>query len=617
MISGLSTCSLDQGVQDCNRDLLQECTPYTQTLADLTINSLYSFFERNGHHPSEDMIYALTSVARKMEDMANGIADPYVYLSSLDPGIGKTQTIVHFIRYLLASQDHGDVAVLLCVSRLEEIRGLVSCMALEREQFAVLTSDQELNGLGVDPQQGRILFTTHRMVEVQCEGRGFPEVQGLSWRGRPRQVRIWDEALLPGQALTVSRDEIALLFKALRSTHPHLTATLEALFSDLRKLPEGHRFLLPDFATDHDVDLNEVLRLMDARKNQEINPAQTLWFLSGKTVTVRRDGAFGETMLDYRNSLPDGLSPILVLDASGRVRTLYRHWEERRGGLVRLPSAPKRYDNLTVHVWQTGGGKGAFKRRGDQLLDGIASTINAKPEEEWLVVHHKAGIAMDFETELTSRLTSDPSRVHFRNWGSHDATNQFSHVPNVILAGTLFYRLSYYEAMGRLAADHPSEVGPLEQSDFNEIMLGEHRHLLLQAGCRGSVRRCQGDVCAPCHLYIVASVSSRISSAIPDIFPGCRRLTWQPVKRALGGKVAQAFECVVSWLEENPDDLLPFKIVYELVGMDRSNFKRRVRRHEGFVAALEEVGIMEGPDRSRYPTGFTRHSFLFADEDAA
>jgi hypothetical protein len=39
------------------------------------------------------------------------------------------------------------------------------------------------------------------------------------------------------------------------------------------------------------------------------------------------------------------------------------------------------------------------------------------------------------------------------HWGAHDATNDYANVPNIILAGTLFLRPSYYEALGRLS--HP------------------------------------------------------------------------------------------------------------------------------------------------------------------
>ena len=47
-----------------------------------------------------------------------------------------------------------------------------------------------------------------------------------------------------------------------------------------------------------------------------------LWLLSGKTVAVRQDGPYGNTVLDYHETLPEGLAPMVVLDASGRVREI-------------------------------------------------------------------------------------------------------------------------------------------------------------------------------------------------------------------------------------------------------------------------------------------------------
>ncbi len=97
----------------------------------------------------------------------------------------------------------------------------------------------------------------------------------------------------------------------------------------------------------------------------------------------------GNTALGYRGHLPADFFPVLILDASGRVRTTYRFWERDRGGLVMLPSATKRYDNLTIHVWNKAGGKSAFRSNAGDLVEGIAATINSKPGEEWLVILHK------------------------------------------------------------------------------------------------------------------------------------------------------------------------------------------------------------------------------------
>ena len=326
---------------------------------------------------------------------------------------------------------------------------------------------------------------------------------------------------------------------------------------------------------------------------------RALSFLSGKVVSIRQDGVRSNTILDYRNSLPVGLQPILVLDASGRVRSTYDQWEQHRGGLVRLPSATKRYDQLTVHVWQRGGGKSSFRRNGQELVQGIANTINTKPTEEWLVVHHKAGIGMDFENEVRRLLSVDDAKVHFINWGCHDATNRFSHVGNVILAGTLFYRPSYYESLGRLASDHPSSDGPYPVERFNEVMLGEHRHLILQALCRGAVRRCEDDVCSPCDAFVIASVGSKIPKTIPALFPGCRLSPWKPLPQKLTGRAGEALEFITAWFEGNPGDTLPVKDVYEALGMDKSSFRKGVRRNPRFIEALAEVGIEENNESSR------------------
>jgi hypothetical protein len=90
-------------------------------------------------------------------------------------------------------------------------------------------------------------------------------------------------------------------------------------------------------------------------------------------------------------------------------------------------------------------------------------------------VFHKDGIGMDFETEVRDLITGNKDRVHLLNWGAHQATNDYSGVPNVILAGTLFYRPSYYEALARLAVDRRPAKGSIDDATFDDVMKGEHR----------------------------------------------------------------------------------------------------------------------------------------------
>ena len=457
--------------------------------------------------------------------------------------------------------------------------------------------------------------TTHSMIESRCEDRAFTAVSAFHFRGRPRDVRDLDEAILPGRTLTISRDDLGFLFKPLRFRHPALADAVEELFGVLGKTLDGTLLPLPDLADTHRVSLNEALQLVDGGPADQIAAVETLWFLFGKTVTVRRDGKFGNTILDYKDTLPEDIRPLLALDASARVRTVYGLWHDHRGGVEMLPSATKRYDHHTCYVWNEAGSKSAFRRDAPRLIEGIVKTILTRPDEEWLVVYHKNGIGIDVPSAITAFLPDNGPRVHFLNWGSHDATNAYASVPNVILAGTLFYRTSYYEALGRLAAGQPSSQGPFSADDRDAVLMGENCHLILQALCRGAVRRCVDGGCPQTRTYIIASQKSGIADALPHIFPGVRMVRWQPVERTLSGNVGKALEYIKGRLATDPVGLVPFSDVKAHISCrDQSNFNRIVRQHDDFVQACADEGIIEWGRHSRM-TGFRLATTLFAPQD--
>jgi hypothetical protein len=137
-------------------------------LSEATLAGLRAAFAASDHHPSEQMWEALTALASVLENMVEGRCAPKVYLSSLDPGVGKTQSVVHFVRALMASEAHKGVGVLLCLSRLQEISALVQEMALAETNYAVLTGNEVLNklGLGIErANEAQVLFTTQSMIE--------------------------------------------------------------------------------------------------------------------------------------------------------------------------------------------------------------------------------------------------------------------------------------------------------------------------------------------------------------------------------------------------------------------------------------------------------------------
>lgn len=140
---------------------------------------------------------AISEIVRTLEQMADGTAAPHVHLASLDPGVGKTQSIIQFLPVLLSSSAHEGVSVIICAGRLKQIEAMIDDArqaGLRDEDFAVFTSGRELNKLGrgtEDRQNARVLFTTHAMVMKQCsDGGAFADATDLHFRHHAREIRV-------------------------------------------------------------------------------------------------------------------------------------------------------------------------------------------------------------------------------------------------------------------------------------------------------------------------------------------------------------------------------------------------------------------------------------------
>lgn len=590
------------------------------SLTDKTISDLRVAFEGHKHRPSEAMYEAITDVAQTIEKMVDGTAKRVFYVSSLDPGVGKTQTIIHALRNLPK-----DVGVLICVSRKEEIKSLMRDMGLTKDETGIYTADPGLNIEGAaNTDRARVLFTTQQMVDSRLkDGKKFKDLGVFHYRGKPRAVRIWDESMLPGEELTLSIDNLARIPSRLRRMDQKLKDRLYEDLSKIRKLSEGSTYQVPDLEGEYGLDIIDKAIILERIKTKDRGDRQameTLWRLSGKLVHVVRD-ASGNTILDYHDHLPDDFAPVLILDASARVRRTYALWAQSKGNLVPLKAANKSYRNLTLHHWNTGGGKDSWRKKQDRLIEGIAATINTKPDEDWLVVIHKdeetkKGIP-DLEVIIGDLVKGERERVRYITWGNHHATNDYVDIENVILAGTLFYPPSTYEVRARASKGIKANER-LSADDFHEMELGEHSHLILQALCRGSVRKCMSDACAPCNGYLIASKGTGINAdLLAQIFPGCQVRDWQPVAKPLRGKVREAIELVQDWVAGVDDGArLTFNEHRKALGMaNRQNYNRTIRKNAAFVDALRELGVYEGSGGAGYNTHFLKWSEPANDTD--
>jgi hypothetical protein len=571
------------------------------TLSAETIRLLRATFDARQHRPSAAMWKGIEALATCLGRMAEGDCEDKFFLSSLDPGVGKTQTVVHFLRALLASPTHGHVGVVMFFSTKRQIEDVVDEADLQKGDFAVSVTDDEmaekkLGDLGSGtPTTARVLFTTQQRLQLVCRDRSFAGVERFQFRGLPRQVRIWDERLLPAEEVTVNVYEIGGLYPALGRVRPELVPHLDQLRDRLWSCNDRDIIDVPNLAATVGPTLDVLLRHVKSERSDVRKTATDLWSLFGTKVSVRDEDKQGPTMVSIRDCVPSDLVPLVILDASGRVRTAYRWWEQHRNTLVRLEEAPKHYDNMVVHVWDIGGGKASFEKEAawHRRRMGITKTINGKASERWLVVCHK-DFSDRLKREVAAELQGDRDRAAFIHWGIHRASNEYRDITNVILAGTQFLRRSTYEGIGRAARDLRPYQGVLRQALQDEIALGELADLILQGVCRGVARKALNDHCPSCNVYIIARPFSGVRKLLPQVFPGCRVEEWQPMPNGLRGKVKAAFTFMCQWFEEHPGELLSVEEIMRGVGMtDRANFNRNIRRHADFIEAIADAGIYE------------------------
>jgi hypothetical protein len=181
-INGLLGLGLDASRTDRLRaDTPEEREPLTAR----AMAAMHESFAIRDHNPSPAQMAALEDVARNVEQMADGRLANSVYLSSLDPGVGKTQAVIHSVRELLRSKRHEDIGMIFFLSRLAEIKTIVAEIGLHQEQFAVLVANSSenshLNTLGNrNRDRARVLFTTQQMLQSRSRGKKFAEVEDSS-----------------------------------------------------------------------------------------------------------------------------------------------------------------------------------------------------------------------------------------------------------------------------------------------------------------------------------------------------------------------------------------------------------------------------------------------------
>jgi hypothetical protein len=538
----------------------------------------------SNHNPSEAMYEAMAAIPETIHEIVRGHQKPTLappaayYVSPLDTGIGKTTTLKFALETMLLDgyTDYSDVGTIIAVARLENMRQIIEDMALPRSMYACFVADSAENadlttaGRGMhDKANATVLFTTHEMMARRIVAKKlttWAEASDFWYRGRPRPLRVYDEQMVPGIPVRLRQIDFAKAGTAVLEQFSEIGFSL--LDYRINDLPIDEPVQLPHFLGDKHFEAI-IAELSQTNREIAYTHLGRIHHLAGHRAMVRADTNRAQrVILDFYGGWPEDAKPMLVLDASARVRDTYKqHNMSRPGTVVMLKDAEKRHDNVTVHIRTGGTGKGALSNdgRGHKRMQDVADIIRQHPKGSCLVIHHKAGRKMlNVEVELQRLLKDTDHDTAFLTWGRHDAVNDYRDRTVVIMPTVLFKPDTQYEVDGRVASQTPGdeEYGGVA---LDNLTRGEVMADVQQALGRSAIRNSVGDQAQATTVYVWRHPQSRVKPDYETILPGCK------IVNGKGGLYTER--------KPNADDRILATVRGATLGVDRVEVREIIKKN--------------------------------------
>lgn len=580
-----------------------DLTPEGKAFADAAEARLRAFFAGlpNKQDPDDNMWAGLREIISIYAGQIYGGIEQKFYLSSLATGLGKSSALVECVKLHVSKPELRDVGAVIFIEQLHQIDKIVRDMELTEDRYACLTMNDAENGprlntlgLGRDKAgEAQILFTTQRRLEnLSKDGRAFKDIDAFFFRGKPRPVKAWDEAVLPSAVFTITEQGIDGICNELdRRKYNDLYRALKDWAHEAGKMEDG--ITAPPDVADYGIASEEQWLGFFTKHRKE---AADFWELSGKNCRVRSDPFNGGVTLSYKDILPDDLAPVLVLDASGEIRHTYELWKEQRKNLVKLHSPPKFYKGLTVHICNEGAGKNTQQKKDKKsgLIDLAVTALNtlddSRPTPLMVSYKYEKRQQIDWEKELREKVYRT---VAFTHYGRHTALNDYASAKDIFIMGMYEYPHAVYEGMvrGVMQANIEDEISP---EKFERLKAQEIAHNFFQAVGRGAIRYCVGNQCPDdIHVYVVCKYKG-VGASVPetifeDTFQGCTPVDW-PMDKELKGRPREALDIILDSL--TTAETMRLATVRNIMGMDKSNFDKDVLKNDGFKREMKARDIV-------------------------
>ena len=542
---------------------------------------------------------AFDSLIKTMDEGFRGFLKSAFYLSPIDTGMGKSLCIKSFLKALVINGSVHNSGILICLQTKAEIESFIKDCDLDRKLFSVLVYNDPLNNNGRG-EAGRgeapVLFTTHKMVRSRS-GTSFSEAKDFLYRGKPRNLRLWDESLLPAEPISFSIDMLASIAAPLRTYEPQFVKDLDYFLNDVRWKKEGECLIVPqDLAETAGYILMNEGKGFRKLTEKQVAVLEQVAECPDMELRISYSHQTGKALAGVISELPNDLAPAIIFDASGRLKATYKLWEKYRGNLVRLLPATNDYSDVTINLWKTKAGRDALEDEEDGRLifRQVARLIETKPNEKWLMISFKADPNLDVLNEVRSYLSEETNAtvgMQYIHWGRHFAVNNHADTKNVIIIGSWFYAKSTYQSLYHAAAGKP--VGENDTEALTLIRNSEFQANFLQAFMRGHGRRSVNGKAGECTAHVIVSNSPNPEPLIAEALPGCKIADWSPIPKVLTGQAKRVADYLLA-LKEAGVGAVTKKAVTEALSIKPKQRLTTILRSEPLQEFLEERGIRTG-----------------------
>lgn len=380
------------------------------------------------------------------------------------------------------------------------------------------------------------------------------------YQGKKRDLVIWDESLLSGEASYLSVLKICnsidsalngfehkIQGKSVESHYSTLIEYLKRIDGVISKIKniEDVAIKFPELPMEP-YKLNEQLNeLLIDNDGDDLKKLFEFLNNEGEIRYIKESqGAF----IHFRPTLPEELDRIVILDASHSLRELTQSDQSIK--TIEM-DCPKSYENLSINYFKSGAGRSSvekkfFKKENSKLVDEIIEIINSilteSPNEAILIWTYKPRKnnksiekaikrrLVELNPNLNISATNEKGEkiLNFNTFGNELGLNGLTHCKHSIFCGLLYKPRAYLAGMLKgLSKDMNRAV--FENKLLQKTEVSEQAHIFYQAVSRGSSRLTEDGRCQEHRVYFFHSKPLALKRMLNDVFPQAKWRRYQAV----------------------------------------------------------------------------------------